>query len=156
MYDINLHRLRKSLDRICRDLAKTYSINDGGCCYVAYLIAYYLDKLNIKYRFVIYSDNHKDIDNISKEILLKIKGSSDRNTVIGDGTCNHYTIYIEGIGIINNDDFKHGFKRYYIYSIKSSNIKWVYKLGFWNSQYNTNNNKIIRKIIRDFFNNLIK
>ena len=65
---VNVHNLKHSLDCLCSCLDKLYSINSGGCCYVAYLIACHLDKLRVKYDLVIYDYKRKDGACINSEV----------------------------------------------------------------------------------------
>ena len=152
MRKLNVHNLRKSLDQLCEKLSSFY-INYGGCCYLSYLIAYHLDKLDIKYKLIIFSYSKKELKEIITEITDKRRGPSKKASVIKSGTCNHYSIFLEGGGMLNAGYFKENCKRYFIKNVTSSDIKWIYRMGYWNSVYNTSNNKRIRKILNTFFNN---
>ena len=42
--------------------------------------------------------------------------------------------------------------KYLVEDINSSDIKWIYRSGRWNPEYNVHNNRIIRKTFNAFFN----
>lgn len=149
MRNLNSHKLRYSLDRLCKFLDYTYNINNGGCCLIAYIIARNLDRLDINYSLVIYDDNKKDKTGIEKEILSMSKSSNAYTSITGKSTCIHYCLRITG-GIINGD-LDEDFIEYEIKNVKSRNIKWIYKTGKWNSDYDTKNTKVVRRIINTFF-----
>lgn len=72
MQHINVHNLKHSLDCLCDCLNILYNINNGGCCYVAYLIARHLDKLKVKYDLVVYDNFPKRNEElVNYEILHK-------------------------------------------------------------------------------------
>ena len=48
--------LISDLNNLCSYLDNWYEINSGACCYVAYLIARHLDKLNVGYKLIVYAD----------------------------------------------------------------------------------------------------
>ena len=148
---IDVYELHKSINRLCEFLDDEYGVNDGGCCYLAFLIAHHLECLEIPYHLVIYDLCSKDTDCIQSEITTRVKNKSSNDSVTGDNTCNHYSIYIKGVGEVNSRGFE-DLCRYVIKDVKSSNIKWIYRTGSWNSLYDTVNNKTIRNIIRSFFN----
>lgn len=153
MRSLNIHNLTRLLNKLCLQLDEKYLINDGGCCFVSYLIAYHLDKLQLKYKLIIFSDEIKNSISISSEVYSKSKNKSKLKSVAGSYVCNHYTLYLEGGGPINISGFNKLPYKYYIEDINSSNIKWIYNSGIWNKIYNINYNNIIRKIIKEFFNN---
>ena len=156
MRKLNVHDLQKSLNILCNKLSLLFNINDGGCCFIAYLIALHLDKLNLKYRLIILNKYRKNSNNIRDEIFFRIPNKIYEDSVIRNGTCNHYAIYLEGAGAINIDEFDFTYYRYYIKNINSTHIKWIYKTGNWNPIYNINNNKLIRKTFKTFFNDYEK
>lgn len=146
MQPINIHNLTYSLDCLCDCLNKLYSINSGGCCYVAYLIAHHLDRLNVKYNLIIYDYERKDEARINSEI----KNRCLPNSVTGKRTCEHYCISISGGGIVNRCDVIY-LKKYVVKDITNKNLKWLYRNGDWNPAYNRNNNKYVKGIINSFF-----
>lgn len=155
MRNLNLHNLRRELDKLCLYLNKKYSINCGGCCFLASIIALNLDRLHIKYRLVIFSRYKKNIYKIEQEIRSKVRNGVSYNSVIKNGTCSHYTIYLEGGGAINIDGYNFFSCKYFIKDINASNIKWIYKLGSWNPEYNIIYNTEIRNIVNKFFISMV-
>lgn len=146
---MNLKDLKKSLDHLCKFLSCEYDINHGGCCILAYLIALHLDKLNVKYKLVIYADSDKNTDCINEEIMNMSSYREPVNSTVGRGTCNHYCLYLKGAGLINAGS--RYYNKYYIEGVKAMQLKWIYKHGCWNDWYDKNNTKIIKGIINSFF-----
>lgn len=146
MWLVNIHDLKHSLDCLCDCLDKLYSINSGGCCYVAYLIACHLDKLKVKYDLVIYDDKRKNKSYINSEVIHMYLP----NSVTGKQTCVHYCISISGGGVVNEGDVTY-LKKYVIRDITSRNLKWLYRNGNWNKMYNRDNNKYVKGMINSFF-----
>lgn len=152
MQSLNVHSLQRLLNNLCLQLDKKYLINNGGCCFVAYLIALHLDRLGLKYKLLIFTNVLKDEISISYEVHSKVKNNSRRTSIVGSGTCDHYAIYLEGGGVINAGGFNSLLNKYIIEDITSSDVKWVYRSGVWNPEYNVHNNIIIRKTFNAFFN----
>lgn len=146
MRAINVHDLKNSLDQLCQCLDNLYSINCGGCCYVAYLIACHLDRLKVKYDLIIYDDSKKDVLDVSFSILNR----ELPNSVTGKKTCMHYCISISGSGVINEGSFFR-WKKHTIKGITSKNLKWLYRNGAWNRTYNRKDSKCVKGIIDSFF-----
>lgn len=152
MRNLNVHSLQRSLNKLCRQLNRKYFINSGGCCFVAYIIAFHLDRLKLRYKLLIFTKENKDDSGISFEIHSKIRNNFKRNSTVGNSTCNHYALYLEGGGAINVGGFDNLSNKYLVEDINSSNIKWIYKSGRWNPEYNIHNNGVIRKTFNAFFN----
>lgn len=93
---INIDNLKCSLDYLCNFINKLYNINNGGCCYLAYLIACHLDRLKIKYDLIIYDYRKKDENCINDDVINMYLPSS----VTGKQTCDHYCISVLNGGII--------------------------------------------------------
>lgn len=146
MQSVNAHVLKHSLDCLCTCLDTLYSINSGGCCYVAYLIACHLDKLKIKYNLVIYDYKKRDENCVERDILNMCLP----NSVTGNQTCDHYCISIEGGGVVNKGDVTY-LKKCVIRDVTSRNLKWLYKNGHWNSTYNRKDNRYVKGMINSFF-----
>ena len=152
MRNLNVHSLRRSLNDLCLQLDNKYLINNGGCCFVAYLIAFHLDRLGLGYKLLIITNEFKDNISISSEVHSRVRNNSRRTSIVGSGTCNHYALYLEGGGTINVGEFSTFLNTYLIEDINSSDIKWIYRSGRWNPEYNVHNNRIIRKTFNAFFN----
>jgi len=154
MRALNVHKLVDNLNLLCENLVSSYNINKGGCCFIAYLIARHLDRLKLSYQLIVYSDEKKNILGISHEVFSMVKNFKEEDSsVTGYNTCYHYAIYLEGGGIINPEECNH---TYYIGGLSSKNIKWVYKIGHWNSEYNIHFNRNIQKIVNSFFSKYSK
>ena len=150
MRKLNCHSLLRNLNSLCKFLDETYSVNLGGCCFLASLIARHLDKLNIKYDLVIYDNYAKDRVCIEHEVISCRKNKGLNNSVTGYYSCNHYCLQIRGAGIINGDDCKSE-HRYSIPDVSYKNIRWIYKNSSWNDCYEVQHNKTIKNIVKEFF-----
>lgn len=149
MRNLNVHSLRRSLNKLCLFLDDLYCINSGGCCYIAYIIAKHLDRLGVGYTLSVYNFEGKDESDIIKEVTNMSK-SNNRNSVIGSHTCEHYCLSIIGGGHVNEGDVE-GLNQYNIKGITCRNIGWIYRHGLWNKYYDTRNNKVVKGIIDSFF-----
>lgn len=136
------------LNKLCESLDKTYNINNGGCCFVAYIIAKNLDKFKIKYFFSISDYDEKIKEEVNKEITTMTKNNTNTSSVTGDYTCKHYFIKVNGRYI---NPLKDTCKKYFFANISPKKIKWIYDNGNWNDCYKKRNNCIIRKAINNFF-----
>lgn len=100
--------LFKKLNELCLKLSSTYDINNGGCCYVAAVLAEQLELHNISFKIVHYdlyhchyairvSDRYLNRDDYRKnEILEYIEGGSKRLYEIydrGDWNCRYNRDY---------------------------------------------------------------
>lgn len=149
MRKLNVHYLKKRLDSLCDILEKDYNINEGGCCFVASVIAQNLDRLGIKYKLVIYDDRFRDVLAVNHEVYT-MNICSKRNSITRRQTCYHYAIQIIGAGVVNGEQNYH-YNIYLVEGISARNIYWIYKNGYWNEEYNIYNNRKVRKIINAFF-----
>lgn len=141
--------LISDLNNLCSYLDNWYEINSGACCYVAYLIAKHLDRLNIRYKLIVYSNEDKDQNEIENEVMFMELNSTRKTSVTGDYTCFHYDLLVADreINFISSNRTK----RYIISGIDSKNIKWLYDHGDWNNSYDRiHNNYIERNIDRLF------
>lgn len=149
----NYNRLRKELNKLCKELQYEYSINSGGCCFVAFVIASNLYKLNIPYKFVICDNNKKCRKDILYELTNQVNNNYyEKDSATGGECCNHYclkigSVYING-GHYIEDSYYH---KYNFKNITPDVIKWVYETGDWNDVYLTKYNNKILKIINNFF-----
>lgn len=151
MRNLSYYSLLKNLNSLCRFLDETYNINEGGCCYLASLIAKHLDKLNIKYDLIIYDSYSRNRENIKCEVINRRRNKGLNNSVTGYYSCNHYCIRLRGAGVINgNGDYTEE-HRYSIPNISYKNIRWIYKNSRWNKCYQVQYNKTIKNIVKEFF-----
>ena len=103
------------------ELDRLYNINSGGCCYLAYKIAYWLEKYGIEYYFVIQNDN-PIINDIGKHYCLQVLPSK---------------LYLNKSPLYTH-----------IKSIKrtSSQILDYYKKSSWSEKYDALNNSVQENI----------
>lgn len=127
----NLEKLCLNLCFLCKFLDNVYKINAGGCCYVAAIIAKLLEKDEVDFSVIVYNCDYDDFYDI-------------------DCSQYHYTLRI-GEYIINNDGYEECPYSEYpnTYSIDLSDH---YNECEWNTWYDTNRNKRIKRIIKDFYN----
>lgn len=151
MQDYN--QLRKNLNKLCKDLNRDYSINSGGCCFVAFVIASHLYRLGIPYKFIICDESKKCRKDILHELNNQVNNYYlERDSVTGEECCNHYCLRIEG-GYINGSYYisNNYYHKYSFKNITPDVIEWVYETGDWNDFYLTKYNNKIKKIINKFF-----
>lgn len=129
----NLKVLSHQLDKLCKFLDEVYDINCGGCCYVAACLAECLQKDNISYQVVVIECP----EGIVK--FSKIKRS-----------CCHYFLSINNNDINGYEDV--GDDEYGVFdNISSRSLFNHYKKYSWNNCYNSNKNKFIKKIIKQYY-----
>lgn len=145
---VNYHKLLDDLNALCKFLDNVYDVNLGGCCFLASTIARHLDKLKISYRLVIYDLYNKDKESIEYEVTNRRRNKTKHGSVVGIYTCDHYCLYLEGVGIINRSSSNH---HYSISNVSHKNIYWIYKNGSWNKRYKVQHNKTIKNIVKEFF-----
>lgn len=124
-------KLSKKLNLLCKYLNDEYSINFGGCCYVAYLMASLLKHDGIKYKVIVF-----DSENFCK-----------RKTFIEDPWDHtHYCIQVDNY-LINEDNCEGLYKVVYK-RVTPKDLKKHYFRSSWNDTYDVTNNSFIEKIIR--------
>lgn len=146
----SLKSLSREINNLCQYLDEIYNINSGGCCYLAYLLASKLERLNLPYSLVVYDYFNKNIEQVKFTSCNKIISEVPEYTVTGKGTCNHYCILLEKSIYLNNLRCPSEYE-YIITGINSSSIKWIYKKGKWNHTYKHSRNRIIKNIVNNFF-----
>lgn len=131
----------RKLNNLCKYLNREYSINYGGCCYVAYVIAKLLESDDIKFRLVVYSED--EIIENSIEDLYE--------------SCSHCSISLEG-GLDLNDDGckKDSSLERYEFIVESRDILKYYKKCDWNPYYDIHLNPFISKILKISYDNITK
>lgn len=150
MVDVN--KLIYWLNRICKELDDEYCINDGGCCYVAYVIAKFLKKYNIEYYLSILNYEPKDPDMIIKNIQKRVKKAGEDQLIIKNGTCNHYFITIDDKKVNGCGYYWRSPKLFRMnISINPENILWIYHNGDWCSTYDKRNNLVVYNQIENIF-----
>ena len=120
-YGVNY--LSEKIQAVCNMLVELYDINDGGCAYLTYVIAEFLDKRCIKYEVIIYDSYHynkmPDIDVV--HVCLKI-----------------------GNNIINNDSEFIKYTCSNVGYVTPSDINDYYNDNNWNRLYDRANNLFIK------------
>ena len=137
------------LKKLVTFIDNTYNINEGGCCYLSYIVAKQLEKHNIPYLVGITSYGDFDISEIKSNINRR-----SRNGVFSfdDYGCNHISIKIGHLDVNVIEDNTSDVE--YI-NLTSKDLYWLYNKGLknsdWNTTYNTDNNQIISKFINVLF-----
>lgn len=130
--DRNKKFISQRLNKLCKYLNDEYSINYGGCCLVAYLVADLLKRDNFKFKVLIWSDIEIPDD------FKSIKYSQ-----------NHYAIslgrYNINVGDCSKDKSLH---RHVYLDIKPKELLAHYKHNRWNDCYNIKHNNLISKMLR--------
>lgn len=146
-----LEDLKNDLSQLLEYLDLRFYINDGGCCYVAYILARELEAMGIKYQLIIYND--EGINSKTKKLpirsAIKSRNSFDKVIGIGKATCAHYAIFTSEFGIINSAgcDNDPKLKSISLGAINSLDIEWLYRTGSWNRCYNKKFSEIIKDYI---------
>lgn len=129
------------LNYLLKELNCNYSINSGGCCYVAYLIANRLDKYKIKYCL--------NVECSTKEQFTTNCRENIQNKRVGMSAC-HYYLRCNNLDINCQEPYGR------IVSISSKfinneHIKAIYNNCNWNIFYNVQDNTTIKNKIYEFF-----
>ena len=127
----NLAKLCHKLDYLFEFLHNVYSINSGGCCYVASVLAELFEKDDIDYSVIVYDCEYAEFYDI-------------------DCSQYHYTLCVEDY-ILNCQDFEEVDYAEYI-DVDAEDLLNHYKeCDDWNSLYDTYRNKYIKKLITNFY-----
>ena len=97
-----IRKLVNDLNTLCDRLDEDYSINYGGCCFVAYILMKNFESIGIHPVLVIESDC-EEID--GGEFLDCVHGRVNECNGLGFNTCTHYFISIPKIGYVNAENF---------------------------------------------------
>lgn len=146
--------LISNLNDLCSYLDNWYEINSGACCYVAYLIAKHLDKLNVGYKLIVYADEDRDLNEIENEVMFMEPNKTRKTSITGNYTCFHYDLLVSNreVNFISSNRTR----RYVISGINSENIKWIYDHGDWNMDYDRKHNNYIERSIDKLFKDFQK
>lgn len=139
----------EAINELCESLDDKYSINAGGCCYCASLIARGLETLGIKYKLVIFDYETIRVSPLAirKDILNRNYNSYFHDILFGG---SHYAIMLPNRKILNPGSFE-SYPSVSVCYINHSHIKWMYDNGDWNSFYDTRYNSIVAKRIKQIF-----
>ena len=143
----DLKRLISELNNLCDRLDEDYNINYGGCCFVAYLMMKNFEALGIHPVLVIESDCD-EID--GGEFLDCVRDRDNNCNGLGYNTCCHYFVSIPKIGYVNAGDFdRESLNKFR--GLSAKDVQWIYKTGDWNNEYETRNNPMVGRRIRQVF-----
>lgn len=136
------------LKKLITFIDNAYDINNGGCCYLSYIVAKQLEKHNIPYLVGITSYGDFDISEIKSNIN---KRSRKGVFNFDDYGCYHVSIKIGRLDVNVIEDTSNV---EYI-NLTSKDLYWLYNKGLknsdWNPTYNIDNNQIISKFINVLF-----
>jgi hypothetical protein len=134
---------------LCDVLESSFFINQGGCCYIAYVIAKNLEKLNIPYKVVLCDE---DIVVDEKDYYYgNIKKRSRKGIIHYEYSFNHVYLTIDDMAInyvsyLNDNPIE--------LFLNSKDLFWIYKKGDWNRVYDSKLNPKIYKIINLFISSI--
>ena len=143
----NLRKLVSDLNTLCDRLDEDYSINYGGCCFVAYLLMKNFEAIGIHPILVIESDCD-EID--GDEFLNCVHDRVDECNGLGYNTCTHYFVLIPKIGYVNAGEFSRDSLNKFR-GLTAKDVQWIYKTGDWNTCYETKNNPMVGRRIKQVF-----
>ena len=122
------------INSICNTFHELYNLNWGGCCYMAYIIADYLEKNNIPFNVVIIDDSNyfDDWDNITRSV-------------------SHVSIKVKDTLINYSEDYNSYFKSSFP-SISSKDLLSYYNKVSWCTIYSKAENSFLKSL----FNKMMK
>lgn len=116
--------LLNNINTICTLFKKLYYVNNGGCCYLAYIIADYLEKRQINYSVLLYDS--KTYYNLPTEAVQHVAIKVGNTILNFDKVCSH-----DKVSDLTN--------------IKAKDLLAYYKkCTCWNSLYNNANNRFLK------------
>ena len=133
-------------------LDNQFCINEGGCCYVAYLIAANLERLSVPYKLIMY-DNHYIRYPVS-EFRDNVRNNKEGNC-LGKQAVSHCAIYLpQNKRVLNS--VERGFTDYHfiVGKITSKDILTIYAHGDWNTAYSNRCNSQVYNFINAIFKNI--
>lgn len=150
---VDIGKLVYRLNRLCTQLDNDYYINEGGCCYVAYVIAKLMNRYNINdYYLSIVNTEPKEQLFVLDNIKRRKKKDDEDHLIIKDGTCNHYFITINNKKINGCGYFWKSPKLFRMnISINPNDILWIYHNGNWCDTYDKRNNLAVYNRIEYIF-----
>ena len=133
------------INQLCKKLDNTYSINQGGCCYLSYLIANVLENKRIPYKIAIQGEcTIKDAEKTLKSKLCKSNCSK---------CCwvNNYHFLLKTKNGYINKLPSHDVL--YIGKSNANEIFEIYKNTKWKENYSIKNNETIKSIVFETLKN---
>lgn len=143
----NLRKLVSDLNTLCDRLDEDYNINYGGCCFVAYILMKNFESIGVHPILVVESDCD-EID--GDEFLNCVHDRVDECNGLGYNTCTHYFVLIPKIGYVNAGEFSRDSLNKFR-GLSSKDVQWIYKTGDWNTCYETKNNPMVGRRIKQVF-----
>lgn len=146
---MNLQKLTHSLNQLCKVLESNFFVNEGGCCYIAYVIAKNLEKLNIPYKVVLCDEG---IVETEKDFYYgNIKKRSRKGIYDYNYSFTHVYLTIDNLAINYVDYLDENPIELFL---NSKDLFWIYKKGAWNPIYDSKLNPKIYKIINLFISSI--
>lgn len=136
--------LATKLNTLCRCLDFKYSINSGGCCFVAALIADILTYYKIKYKVIIFKINKTLYTTDKRFVRLNLKLGRD----VLEGS--HYAIITENNYHINFGYFTQYDTNLIVSCVKPNYLLRTYDENVWNSMYSVEHNKLLIRVFNKF------
>ena len=124
--------LARALDKVCIQLDDKYDINNGGCCYIAYLVCKLLKQDGFNPKLMIYDFELDDNINSINDLYF---------------AHNHYCIKLGNV-TINESDFD-DLESVELDKIQPIDILKHYQDETWNNEYRTSNNAKVAQILRN-------
>lgn len=146
---MNSSLLRK-LNNLCTLIDNNNNVNNGGCCWLAYIIASNLEKYNIPYKVAIYADEYTNDEDIYRW-KTSIKNRNKTGVFSANKwSCAHIWLVVDGKKINSCD-----YKSLCTISLSSKDLRWLYTKGIehnnWNKDYNTRYNSLVKRYINLLF-----
>ena len=145
MYNAKLSKVIENLDNFIDFQVKYNHLYSGGCCWSAFCLASELEKRNIPYDVVSYS-NYGEDDMPELEDICK------------SGELTHVGIVVDGKEIGSDEilinDVEEGYYSVNLHITNADELLNMYNTGNWNPRYDTGNNDFIRNKIMDIFSEM--
>ena len=142
-----LEKLVSELNILCDRLDCDYNTNLGGCCYVAYILMKNFESIGVKTSLIVESDEG-EVENDS--LINKVQNRDHVNCKgLGRQTCYHYFVNVPELGYVNQGEPCGELSE--IDGLVSKDLKWIYKTGSWNDEYETRNNAMVGRKIKQVF-----
>lgn len=134
-------------------LDNKFFINEGGCCYVAYLIATHLERLSVPYKLIMFDDEHPIRYSVS-EFRDNVRNNKE-GKCLGNQATSHYAIYLpQNKRVLNSAEWDFTYYHFTVGKITSKDILKIYTHARWNKVYSKQCNSQVRNFINEFFENI--
>ena len=137
----NYNKVFNNLNSICDCLDYIYSINSGGCCYIAYIMADILEREGFKFDVLIIPNPEVDMPENFSDLI------ESTNHVCLRVTTNNDVYLVNCTEDYDEDDY------IAYYNVSSKDILNYYKSWKWNCIYDVARNKFIKYIINLIYDN---